>query len=171
VKRNLKRAREAEPPVATRWSSGRSSLRNLPASIAMRGATMRRLGSPTRQTVALIQRSIAWLCGPEGLRVGIASAGTRRLAALVGYEVGANFYYAIGGSVPDNNGASWTLLVGAVTEWRRKHPAGRFVLGYLDEALEGVQREGLLRQRQSLRKSDFATALVRFEYHPRRRAS
>ena len=166
VKRNLKRARAAEVPVATRWCCGRTSLRNLSASIAMRDVTLRRLGSPTRQTTALIRRGLAWLIGPEGLRVGIASAGTCILAALVGYEVGANFYYSIGGSVPDNNGASWTLLVEAVTDWRRKHPAGRFVLGYLDETLEGVQREGLLRQRQSLRKSDFPTALIRFEYNP-----
>ena len=73
--------------------------------------------------------------------------------------------------MPDNNGASWTLLVEAVTDWRRKHPAGRFVLGYLDETLEGVQREGLLRQRQSLRKSDFPTALVGFDYRPRAEAA
>ena len=166
VKRNLRRAREADPPVVTRWRSGRSALQSLRIFVQTRDATMRRLGSPTRQTIEMIRRGIVWLGGPTGLLVGIAVAGTRRLASIAGYEMGGNFYYVMGGSVPDNGGASWTLLVEAVMEWRRRHPAGRFVLGFLDESLDGVQREGLLRQRQSVRKSDFTTALVRFEYRP-----
>jgi len=164
VKRNLKRAREGEPPVVTRWRHGRSALRNLHACAQMRAATMRRLGTSGSLAAELLRRGAAWLAGPAGLLVGIASAGTRNLATVVGYQVGPNFYYLLGGSVPDNNGASWTLLVEAITMWRRQHPAGRFVLGYLDASLDGVAREGLLRQRNSVRKSDFATALVSFSY-------
>jgi hypothetical protein len=166
VKRNLRRARDAEPPVVTRWRRGRSALLNLRGFVDMRGATMRRLGTPTNRIVEMVRRGLAWMAGPQGLVVGIASAGKQSLAAVAGYEVGPNFYYAMGGSLPDNNGASWTLMVEAILEWRRKYPAGRFVLGYLDETLEGVQRDGLLRQRQSVRKSDFPTALVDFVYRP-----
>lgn len=50
--------------------------------------------------------------------------------------------------------------------WREKHPDGHFVMGYFDDTLPGYRREGLHRQRESLRKSDYTTRLISLDWRP-----
>ena len=98
--------------------------------------------------------------------VSIASAGGQDLAFIHGYDFGDLFYYFEGGSIDDSTGASWKLIVESVKALYARAPKGVYVMGYLDESAPAFAREGLMRRRNSMRKSDFPTATVTFDYTP-----
>lgn len=78
------------------------------------------------------------------------------------HAFGPDTFYLTGGSSADSDGASWLMLVTLLKRQWDRDRNGRFVLGFVDLAQEGEGREGLLRQRNSLRKSDLDTSIVRF---------
>jgi len=166
VRRNVKRAEQAETPVEIIHATGLAALRLIPDLVQMRRHTMDRVDfdHPMWRMALSYGANIAVM--PHRCHIAIARQGAKPLAGLFGYEFGRTFYYWHGGSVDANNGAAWKLLTDMVGLWREKHPDGHFVMGYFDDTLPGYRREGLHRQRESLRKSDYTTRLISLDWRP-----
>lgn len=166
VKRNIKRAGAARPGMAITESAGYKAMSDVRALVRLRQETLARIGPEPGAARMTASYALGMLFAPEHTVVHMARDEGEPLAGLLGYEFGDKFYYWHGGSSTDNDGASWAVLVRAVERWFDRHPNGKFIMGYIDPELPGPGREGLLRQRQSLRKSDFKTSIVEYTYAP-----
>ncbi len=166
VRRNVKRAEEATTPVEVIHATGLAAVRLIPDLVRVRRHTLDRvdLRHPAwRMAVSYLANILTM---PRTCHIALARQGTKPFAGLFGYEFGRDFYYWHGGSVEINNGASWKLLTDTVRRWKEKRPDGQFIMGYFDDSLPGYRREGLHRQRESLRKSDYTTRLISFDWTP-----
>ncbi|WP_298670542.1 GNAT family N-acetyltransferase [uncultured Sphingomonas sp.] len=164
VRRNVKKARENYADLEIQEHRGRAVLRDVPALTRMLKKTAERLGVNDFGPRILLRQILA-VTPRSNLAVAMsARGGGAVLAALFGYEFGEQFYYWQGGSISDNGGGSWTLLLHAVERWYKRHPKGKFLMGFFDETMSAVRREGLLRQRSSLRPDEIATSIVRFQW-------
>lgn len=164
VRRNVKKARENFPDIAISERRGRGALSDMPALARMLAKTGERLGMGNFGPRILVRQIFAVLPRSDAAVSMLVRAGGKALAALFGYEFGDRFYYWQGGSIAENGGGSWTLLLHAVERWYARYPHGKFLMGFFDESLSSVRREGLLRQRSSLRASDLNTSIVHFRW-------
>ncbi len=166
VRRNVKRAEQAETPVEMVHGKGINALRLIPDLVRMRRHTLDRVDLEHPAWRMALSYIANILIMPRKCHIAIARQGTKPLAGLFGYEFGRTFYYWHGGSVDANNGGAWKLLTGMIGHWHQDHPDGQFVMGYFDDTLPGHRREGLHRQRNSLRKSDYTTRIIHFDWTP-----
>jgi hypothetical protein len=166
VRRNVKRAEQAETPVEVIHATGLAAVRLIPQLVRVRRHTLNRveLHHPAWRMALSYLANI--LTMPKTCHIALARQGGKAFAGLFGYEFGRDFYYWHGGSIENNNGASWKLLTDTVRLWQQKRPDGQFIMGYFDDSLPGYRREGLQRQRESLRKSDYTTRLISFDWTP-----
>lgn len=166
VRRNVKRAEQSDPPVIVERRKGLGAILLIGHLVRMRQLTLDRVDMHHASwRMALSYLSHLLVMG-ESCHIAIARQGKAPLAALFGYESGSTFYYWQGGSVDSSNGASWKLLTETVAFWYEQQPKGQFIMGYFDDSLTGIRREGLHRQRESLRKSDYKTELICFDWDP-----
>lgn len=170
VRRNIRKAGANRPSLAISENSGRSGIRDIRSLVALRKETFARLGSRLNIWQAMASYTAQLLAAPMQMVSMVAEDMGTPLAGLLGYEFGKAFFYWQGGSVADQSGSGWSLLIAAVKRWYDRHPDGLFILGYFNPDLPGTRREGLLRQRQSLRKRDARTAVLVFDYAPARTA-
>ena len=99
--------------------------------------------------------------------VSVVRSGAMRLAAISGIEFGERLIYLEGGRSVDRRGAQWYLIIETMKEFRQRHPAGVFEMGYVDYALhDEAIGDGLLRFRAACRVTDVDTSVVTFEFNP-----
>ena len=151
--------------------AGSKAVADIRALVSLRQETLARIGAEPGSARMAASYALSMLLAPEHTVMFMARDKGVPLSGLLGYEFGDKFYYWHGGSSTDTDGASWAVLVMAVQRWFERHPKGKFVMGYIDPDLPGPGREGILRQRQSLRKSDFKTSIVDYTYAPTRDAA
>jgi hypothetical protein len=166
IKRNIKKAETFLPDLQIATWRGHSAVLKLATLLHLRKVTFERKGITYNPLREAIRKFSSFTLAASNLVVSIASAGGKDLAFICGYDFGDVFYYFEGGSIDDSSGASWKLLVESVKALYARAPQGLYVMGYLDEAAPGFAREGLMRQRNSMRKSDFPSAMVTFDYAP-----
>lgn len=166
VRRNVKRAEQSDPPVTGVRAKGLAAIRLIPDLVRMRQQTLDRVDMEHAAWRMALSYVMNFLTMPNACHIAVARQGGMPLAALFGYKFGSTFYYWQGGSIESSNGASWKLLTDTLAYWHRKHPKGQFIMGYFDDSLPGYRREGLHRQRESLRKSDYTTRLISFDWTP-----
>lgn len=164
VKRNIKRSSASRPSMKITERTGYKAVADIQAFVRLRQDTFARIGTDPGTARMTASYALNMLLAPEHTVMFMARDAGVPLSGLLGYEFGDDFYYWHGGSSNDNDGASWAVLVRAVERWFDRHPNGRFIMGYIDPDLPGPGREGLLRQRQSLRKSDFKTSIIEYTY-------
>jgi hypothetical protein len=166
VKRNVKKAEKSLPDLRIATWRGQFAVLKLATLLHLRKLTFQRKGITYHPFREAIRKFSSFTLAASNLVVSIASAGGKDLALVQGYDFGDVFYYFEGGSIADSSGASWKLLVESVKALHARAPKGVYVMGYLDESAPAFAREGLMRQRNSLRKSDFPSAIVTFTYTP-----
>jgi Acetyltransferase (GNAT) domain len=166
IKRNIKKAETCLPDLQLTTWRGQSAVLKLATLLHLRKVTFERKGITYNPLREAIRKFSSFTLAASNLVVSIASAGGKDLAFIYGYDVGDVFYYFEGGSIEDSSGASWKLLVESVKALYARAPKGIYVMGYLDEGAPAFAREGLMRQRNSLRKSDFPSAIITFYYAP-----
>lgn len=166
VRRNVKRAEQSDAPVQVVAGKGLNAIGLIPDLVRMRRETLERVELSHPAWRMVLSYLVNLLLMPRSCCIAIARQDGTPLAGLFGYEFGSDFYYWQGGSVDASNGAAWKLLTDSIGRWYRKHPNGQFIMGYYDDVLPGHRREGLHRQRESLRKSDFPTRIVTFDWTP-----
>jgi Acetyltransferase (GNAT) domain len=168
IKRNIKKAETCLPDLQLATWRGHSAVLKLATLLHLRKVTFERKGIAYNPLREAIRKFSSFTLAASNLVVSIASAGGKDLAFIYGYEFGDIFYYFEGGSIEDSSGASWKLLVESVKALYARAPKGIYVMGYLDEGAPAFAREGLIRQRNSMRKSDFPSAIITFYYAPPR---
>ena len=166
IKRNIKKAEKTFPDLQIATWRGRSAVLKLGTLLHLRKLTFERKGITYNPLREAVRKFSNFTLAASNLVVSIASAGGQDLAFICGYDFGDMFYYFEGGSIEDSSGASWKLLVESVKDLYGRAPKGFYVIGYLDEGAPAFAREGLMRQRTSMRKSDFPSAIVTFDYAP-----
>jgi Acetyltransferase (GNAT) domain len=166
IKRNIKKAESSLPDLKIATWRGHSAVLKLASLLHLRKVTLERKGIAYNPLREAVRKLSSFTLAASNLVVSMASAGGRDLAFIYGYDFGDVFYYFEGGSIEDSHGGSWKLLVESVKALYARAPKGVYVMGYLDENAPGFAREGLLRQRNSMRKSDFPSAIVTFDYAP-----
>ena len=166
VKRNVKKAEKSLPDLQIATWVGQSAVLKLASLLHLRRVTFERKGMPYKPVREAVRKFASFTLAASNLVVSIASAGGQDLAFIHGYDFGDLFYYFEGGSIDDSTGASWKLIVESVKALYARAPKGVYVMGYLDESAPAFAREGLMRQRNSMRKSDFPSAIITFDYAP-----
>lgn len=166
VRRNVKRAEQGDPQVTVVRGRGVQALRLIPDLVRMRQQTLDRVDMTHASWRMALSYAANLLVMRDASHIAIARQGNKALAALFGYKSGSKFYYWQGGSIDGSNGAAWKLLTDTVAYWYGKFPQGQFIMGYFDDSLPGYRREGLHRQRESLRKSDYRTQIISFDWDP-----
>ena len=165
VKRNVKKAQTQFPDLAIEWRSGLAGVSQVTSLIRLRSQTYGRKGLRFRAPAAALS-TIANLAsaGPASF-TAVARGGGRDLAAVSGIRFGTNTYYRDGGSVADNGGAAWHLLMRVIERAYTEHSQGRLVMGYLDPSIHDESVSGgLLRQRRSCRVVEVPTSKVVFTW-------
>lgn len=166
VRRNVKRAEQSDPPVTVVRAKGLAAIRHIPDLIRVRKQTLDRVDMEHAAWRMALSYVVNFLTMPKNCHIAVARQGGICLAALFGYEFASTFYYWQGGSIESSTGASWKLLTDTLAYWYQKHPTGQVIMGYFDDSLPGYRREGLHRQRESLRKRDYTTRLISFDWTP-----
>ena len=116
--------------------------------------------SPTRQLLRFLLRLIT--LGDYTI-TAVISDQKRQLAAFSGIEFGANTYYVMGGSEPQNGGAAWHLLLTMIRRAYHRAPAnGQFLMGPVEEESPGWVN--LARSREQCRVSNLATSITWFTF-------
>lgn len=165
VRRNVKKAQTGFPDLTVEWRSGISGISQVRSLIRLRSQTYGRKGLGFGAPAAVLS-TVANLAsaGPASF-TAVARGGGRELAAVSGIRFGANTYYRDGGSVADNGGAAWHLLMAVIERAFCEHGQGRLVMGYLDPRIHDESVSGgLLRQRRSCRVIEVPTSTVTFTW-------
>jgi hypothetical protein len=171
ARRNAAKARKSDENLAVTYSRGLATLRDTSVITRLRHDTWTRKGLryDAGQMAAryamrcCLYRRYIW----TGKIIHSSSPKVpQRIAAVVsGVEFGENVYYIDGASLPDNNGASWYLLIETMRRAFHKNPRGKFVMG-VDRGLSGNNKPGwenLNRSRQQCRVSRFSSSVVKFQ--------
>ncbi len=161
VKRNVKRAEARVPSLQLIDTAGRSAFWAAKDVTDLITAVRERKKLRTQQA-SWLRLAKRVLVTPEGLCVTRMIEQGQCQAVAYCHTFGPNTFYLRGGSSEESDGASWLMLVTLLKRQWERDRTGRFVLGFIDFTLGDEGREGLLRQRNSLRKSDFDTSIIRF---------
>jgi hypothetical protein len=162
ARRNAARAIKTLPTLQVRMRRRFSTLLDLPALISLSFNVRRRkqlAASPLRMILRLILR----LTIMDDYEITAVATDKRRpLAVFSAIEFGASTYYLTGGSARDNGGAAWHLLLTMIRRAYDRAPAGKFVMGFLQEDIPGWAN--LARSREQCRVSNIATSIIMFEF-------
>ena len=171
VRRNVKRATAAHPGAVVVDGPGWIGARRYLRAVALRRAMYRRKGV-RRSTAGMVARSVArgLGTGPFARSAYLVDGGTL-LASYGGVDFGPLACYLEGASRPDNQGASWALLMAIIERaYDRTGGTGRFVMGSDDGTQAGTPAwEGLRRSRRQCCANPVPTSVVRFTYAAGRR--
>lgn len=146
---------------------GWRSLLAAPALVRLKALMSARKKIPLRIARLVTSCVGSILLAPKQTITRVAKGGGAVLAAYYGVEFGANVYYLEAASLPNNQGASWALLISMIRRAFEQNPRGKFIMGYVDYAIHDEELGGgLLRSRSACRVTDYPTSIVDFSYTP-----
>jgi hypothetical protein len=164
VRRNARKAEKLHGDLAPAVVTGLAALRKLPVFVGMRRAMYRRKNLPFNPVRTFVGYALSILACPSQAVIALAVGGGRVLAVQSLVEFADSHYYLDGAASNDPDGGAWYLQMAMLRRAYERTPKGKFLMGYVDFALDDGVAEGLLRSRRSLRVSDWPTSLIRFEW-------
>jgi CelD/BcsL family acetyltransferase involved in cellulose biosynthesis len=165
VKRNGALARKHFSDIRVDMSRGLTAVSKLRRHVELRGRTLARKSLIMTENFATLRSVAGALALGEEQQVLTASTGGRILASkrLICLEDAT--YYLDSGRARGDNGLSWLLMTETLRATFRRHPGGKFVMGYVDYALHDESRSGgLIKSRRWCRAIDQDSSIFDFEY-------
>lgn len=165
AKQSAKFAFRDMPTLALTTGVERGVLRHLPALLRLRLAASRRKGLGLRWADLAISYLACMALCPQHIVSRSAVVGDKVFSVYYGAEFGRDAYFLDSGSLAENKGAAWAVLISMIKRSYERSPSGKFIMGYVDYALHDEELGGgLLRSRAACRASDYPTSVVSFRY-------
>jgi hypothetical protein len=162
AKRNAKKAEKAYPNLSIEITTGVSALRAAGHLIHLRRALYNRKDVAFSTVTTAVRFMIrAVLLGRESF-TALARVGKKSFAAFGGVTFGANTYYMEGGSLRQNNGVNWFLLMRMLRDAYERSPKGHFVTGPYHE--NSPVDSGIDFFRHQTRALGYPTSEITFQY-------
>lgn len=163
ARRNAKKALSRFPSLQVRVKRGLATLREASAITNLHSRTIVRKSFKVARPLIVAQFIARTLVMRKYTMTAIASDAGTDLAAISGVEFGAHTYYLTGGSVPDNGGSAWHLMLQVIRQaYDRTGGTGKFLMGPVRQLDAGW--EDLAQSRAQCRVTEFPSSIVTFSY-------
>lgn len=161
-RRNYKKAVANLPGLTITRYSGLSLFAAAPRLAQLRRQSLSRKDKKTAIAGDLLR---ILLRGLRGGYIQLVADGETAYAALSAEAFAGKTYYFEGGTVQDNKGAGWYLLLEALKHVYGADRTARFIMGNVwERTADNPHTEGLCRSRRACGATDHQTDLVWFRY-------
>jgi hypothetical protein len=163
IRRNVKRAEDYHTSLTINTRKGTKVFLDSNDIIRLRLAVYRRKGIHRSPLLLGIRYALKMAHLKKYALTATATSEGQVLSAFSGISCGSQMYYLEGGSQPNNNGASWSLLVHMLKlTYEMLGPKAKFIFG--SGLNSGPGWHDLVRSREQCRFTSYPTSLIKFRF-------